>query len=62
MKIARRESDIINAYEETGSPRAAATLRGTMHKTFKRVLERRAAGAAAGRRRAPMVWPNRSPI
>lgn len=45
--------DIVNAYEETGSMRAAAELCGTTHKTVKRVLERRAAGQRPGRRRAP---------
>jgi transposase len=45
--------DIINAYEETGSLRAAAALCGTTHKTVKRVLERREAGQRPGRRRAP---------
>ena len=45
--------DIINAYEETGSLRAAAALCGTTHKTVKRVLERGAAGQRPGRRRAP---------
>jgi transposase len=44
--------DIINAYEETGSLRAAAALCGTTHKTVKRVLERRTAGQRPGRRRA----------
>jgi transposase len=43
--------DIINAYEETGSFRAAAALCGTTHKTVKAVVERRAAGQEAGRRR-----------
>jgi transposase len=42
--------DIINAYEETGSLRAAAALCGTTHKTVKRVLQRRAAGQRPGRR------------
>lgn len=45
--------DIINAYEETGSLRAAAALCGTTHKTVKRVLERREAGQRPGRRRTP---------
>jgi transposase len=45
--------DIINAYQETGSMRAAADLCGTTHKTVKRVLQRRAAGQRPGRRRAP---------
>lgn len=53
MKTAREELDIINAYEETGSLRAAAELCGTTHKTVKRVLERRVAGRRPGRRRAP---------
>jgi transposase len=42
--------DIINAYEETGSMRAAAALCGTTHKTVRRVLARREAGARPGRR------------
>jgi len=42
--------DIINAYEETGSLRAAAALCGTTHKTVKRVLQRRAAGQRGGSR------------
>jgi transposase len=45
--------DIINAYEETGSLRAAAVLCGTTHKTVKRVVERRAAGQRPGRRGTP---------
>lgn len=45
--------DIINAYEETGTMRAAAALCGTTHKTVKRVLDRRTAGQRPGRRRAP---------
>jgi transposase len=52
LKTAREELDIINAYEETGSMRAAAELCGTTHRTVKRVLERRAAGQRRGRRRA----------
>jgi transposase len=47
--------DIINAYEETGSLRAAAALCGTTHKTVKRVLERRVAGQRPGRRREPRL-------
>jgi hypothetical protein len=47
--------DIINAYQETGSLRAAAELCGTTHKTVKRVLERRVAGRRPGRRRAPAL-------
>jgi transposase len=51
LKTAREELDIINAYEETGSLRAAAALCGTTHRTVRRVLERRAAGQRPGRRR-----------
>ena len=47
--------DIINAYEEMGSMRAAAGLCGTTHKTVKRVLARRAADQRPGRRRAPRL-------
>jgi transposase len=47
--------DIINAYEETGSMRAAAALCGTTHKTVKRVLARRVEGQRPERRRAPRV-------
>jgi hypothetical protein len=54
LKTARQELDIINAYEETGSLRAAAALCGTTHKTVKRVLERREAGQRPGRRRVPV--------
>jgi hypothetical protein len=42
--------DIINAYEEAGSLRAAAALCGTTHKTVKRVLARRESGQRPGRR------------
>jgi hypothetical protein len=61
LKTAREELDIINAYEETGSMRAAAELCGTTHKTVKRVLERRASDRAAGGRRG-RCWRSRSPI
>lgn len=50
MKTARQELDIINAFEETGSLRAAAALCGTTHKTVKRVLVRREGGQRPGRR------------
>jgi transposase len=45
--------DIVNAYQELGTYRAAAALCGTTHKTVKRVLERRAA-KQLGDRRAPV--------
>jgi transposase len=44
LKTAREKLDIITAYEETGSYRAAAELCGTTHKTVKRVVERWRAG------------------
>ena len=49
MKSARDELDIVNAYAATGTYRGAAALCGTTHKTVKRVLARRAAGAEPGR-------------
>jgi hypothetical protein len=53
LKTAREELDIINAYEETGSLRAATALCGTTHKTVKRVMARREHGQCPGRRRVP---------
>lgn len=44
MKTTRDYVNIIDAYHETGSLRAAATLCGTTHKTVKRVIERQQAG------------------
>ena len=41
MKTARDRLDIVNAYAELGSYRAAAALCGTTHKTVRRVIERR---------------------
>ncbi len=41
MKTARDRLDILNAYAELGSYRAAAALCGTTHKTVRRVIERR---------------------
>lgn len=41
MKTARDELDILTAYQELGSYRAAAGLCGTTHKTVRRVVERR---------------------
>lgn len=42
MKHARDQLNILNAYDELGSYRAAAALCGTTHKTVRRVVERRA--------------------
>lgn len=41
MKTARERLDIVTAFQELGSLRAAAALCGTTHKTVKRVVERR---------------------
>ena len=40
MKTAREQLDILSAYKELGSFRAAAELCGTTHKTVRRVVER----------------------
>jgi hypothetical protein len=39
VKTARQRLDILSAYEELGSYRAAAAVCGTTHKTVRRVLE-----------------------
>lgn len=41
MKTARERLDILSAYDELGSLRAAAALCGTTHKTVRRVIEHR---------------------
>jgi transposase len=43
VKSAREKLDILSAYEELGSFRAAAALCGTTHKTVRRVVQRRSA-------------------
>ena len=40
MKSAKERMDIISAYQQVGSYRAAAELCGTTHKTVKRVVEK----------------------
>ena len=45
MKSARERMDIVNAYAELGSYRAAAEVCGTTHKTVKRIVERQGRGA-----------------
>ena len=44
MKSARERMDIVNAYAELGSYRAAAALCGTTHKTVRRIVARQRAG------------------
>jgi len=46
LKSARERLDILNAYRQLGSYRAAAQLCGTTHKTVRRVVERGARGPA----------------
>jgi transposase len=47
LKSAKDRMDIISAYQQVGSYRAAAQLCGTTHKTVKRVVEKVEAGGAA---------------
>ena len=51
MKTARDQLDILTAYQELGSLRAAAALCGTTHKTVRRV--RRAPGRTPAAERPP---------
>lgn len=55
MKTTREQLDIINAYQELGSYRAAARLCGTTDKTVKRALARRLSGAYTYRERGAVV-------
>jgi len=52
VKSAREQLNILSAYAELGSYRAAAALCGTTHKTVRRVVERRS--------RSPIERPPRS--
>jgi hypothetical protein len=47
VKSARERVQIVSAYNELGSYRAAAKLCGTTHKTVRRVIERQRAGGLA---------------
>jgi hypothetical protein len=53
VKSARERLDIVNAYAELGTYRAAAALCGTTHKTVRRILERHRAGTLGRRPRPP---------
>ena len=55
MKTARDRLDIITAFQETGSYRAAAALCGTTHKTVKRTLEKWRSGEDLTAPRQPVV-------
>ena len=50
MKTTWDYVNIIDAYQKTGSYRAAALVCGTTHKTVRRVVERQAAGGPWVRR------------
>ena len=60
MKNARERMDILAAYREVGSYRAAAQICGTTHKTVKRVVERHNAGGAGPERKAGATTTTRS--
>ena len=53
MKSARERLDIVNAYAELGSYRAAAELCGTTHKTVRRIIERHREGTLGRPPRPP---------
>jgi capsid protein len=53
VKSARERLDIVNAYAELGSYRAAAELCGTTHKTVRRIIQRHRAGTLGQRARSP---------
>jgi transposase len=55
LKTTREQLDIINAYQELGSYRAAARLCGTTDKTVKRAVTRREVGEYAYRPRPPLL-------
>jgi transposase len=62
VKSARERLDIVNAYAELGSYRAAAELCGTTHKTVRRIVERHRAGTLGQRPRPPRRPRNTDPV
>jgi transposase len=54
--------DILSAYEELGSLRAAAAVCGTTHKTVRRLLERRSSPPPERAPRAKLIDPHRERI
>ena len=62
MKSAREKLNILNAYQELGSYRAAAALCGTTHKTVRRVVERRTQPASEQPARPRKTDPHRGLI
>ena len=55
VKTAREQLDILSAYKELGSFRAAAELCGTTHKTVRRVVERAMQPPTVDRAERPKV-------
>jgi len=53
LKSVTEQLDIVNAYRELGSYRAAAKLCGTTHKTVRRIVERQEGGSRPERLRRP---------
>jgi transposase len=62
VKTARDQLDILTAYHELGSYRAAAALCGTTHKTVRRVIERRSRPSGEPRLRPKATDPYRDLI
>jgi transposase len=62
VKSAREQLDILSAYRELGSYRAAAALCGTTHKTVRRVVDRRDRAPATRLPRARSTDPYRALI
>lgn len=62
MKTARQRLDILTAFQELGSYRAAADLCGTTHKTVRRVVERRDGPPAERPSRPKATDPHRQLI
>lgn len=62
LKTAREQLDIITAYAQLGSYRAAAALCGTTHKTVKRVVERQRSGELEYRGRGQPRRRNTDPV
>ncbi len=54
MKTTREHVNIIDAFHQLGSYRAAARLLGTTHKTVRRAVERQQAGGPRVRRPRPI--------
>jgi len=62
VKHAREQLNILNAYDELGSYRAAAALCGTTHKTVRRIVERRSRPAPTAMSRPRKTDPFRGLI